>query len=401
MPDPHRPSPPSGFAPDAVLGEGSSAVVWLATHVSTGQRVALKVWRQELSDPAQRERFLTESQWLSRLAGEPHIVEQVWASDVADPHPWIATKAAGVSLPAWLREHPRTPTEQRLRIAEGILDGLAALHRRGLVHRDLNPNNVLVDEDGTVRLCDLGLVLEVGRRTVDASAGTPGFVAPELEELREEPGFTTDVYSAARVIDDLLGPDVSPEVEHLISVRAQSHRPADRPPDATRFRRELAALVPSEPADEPVDEAPRSGPRRHLSGRLLATTVVAAVIAVTVLVIAVLNRPTDPANQAAPPPTTAAATPTPATTPFPGESVFRTNTEHPAVGQLDQALIRHGCTRNHDGDGYQASDHFTEYTRLNVRDFQLANDELAGDPDGYPGPKTWELLFSGRAASCT
>lgn len=95
-------------------------------------------------------------------------------------------------------------------------------------------------------------------------------------------------------------------------------------------------------------------------------------------------------NQPSPP-----AQPQPPAVPaFPGSSAFVLNRSHPAVTLLDGALIRKGFTRHNDGNGYQPGPVFTEYTRRNVADFQRSRSELRGDPDGYPGPKTWQLLFS-------
>ncbi|MFB7496107.1 LysM peptidoglycan-binding domain-containing protein [Streptomyces sp. NPDC056161] len=79
---------------------------------------------------------------------------------------------------------------------------------------------------------------------------------------------------------------------------------------------------------------------------------------------------------------------------FPGTSSFVLGKSNPAVTTLDGGLIRKGFTRHHDGNGYQAGPVFTEYTRLNIADFQRSRSELSGDPDGYPGPLTWQLLLS-------
>ncbi|MEU0181390.1 peptidoglycan-binding protein [Streptomyces sp. NPDC006207] len=80
--------------------------------------------------------------------------------------------------------------------------------------------------------------------------------------------------------------------------------------------------------------------------------------------------------------------------PFPGVDAFVVGRRHPAVVELDACLIAKGCTRHHDGNGYQKGPLFTEYTRLNVADFQRTEPELRSDPDGYPGPLTWKLLHS-------
>lgn len=80
--------------------------------------------------------------------------------------------------------------------------------------------------------------------------------------------------------------------------------------------------------------------------------------------------------------------------PFPGRDAFVIGRSHPAVEQLDYRLIAKGFTRHHDGNGYQPGPRFTEYTRRNVADAQRSRPELAGDPDGYVGPLTWQFLFS-------
>lgn len=80
--------------------------------------------------------------------------------------------------------------------------------------------------------------------------------------------------------------------------------------------------------------------------------------------------------------------------PFPGRSAFVVGRSNPAVTALDKALIRRGFTRHHAGAAYTPGPLFSENTRLNVADFQRATPALASDPDGYPGPLTWQLLLT-------
>jgi len=78
---------------------------------------------------------------------------------------------------------------------------------------------------------------------------------------------------------------------------------------------------------------------------------------------------------------------------YPGASAFQLGKSNPNVLTLDKALIKKGYTRHHDGNGYQAGSTFTKYTLLNVQDFQKAQGWSGTGADGYPGPKTWELLL--------
>lgn len=79
---------------------------------------------------------------------------------------------------------------------------------------------------------------------------------------------------------------------------------------------------------------------------------------------------------------------------FPGRDHFRLGHSDPAVTELGRQLKTRGFDHHHDGNGYQPGPIFTRYDRENVADFQRSRHELAGDPDGYPGPRTWRLLFS-------
>lgn len=78
---------------------------------------------------------------------------------------------------------------------------------------------------------------------------------------------------------------------------------------------------------------------------------------------------------------------------YPGRGAFKLGQSHPAVVELDKALIRKGFARHHDGDGYQPGPVFSQYTLLNVQDFQKSQGWSGSDADGYPGPVTWERLM--------
>lgn len=271
---------PSGFTVRRELGRGARTVVWLARHDVTGREVALKVWSRPLRDEAARARFLDECRWHELLSGHPHIVEWVWASQPDAPNPWTATKPHGESLARWLRR-PR-PLAQRLQVACDLLEGLAAMHRRDLLHRDINPNNVLVDDAGRAALCDLGIALPCQRQTRDMLAGTPGFLAPEQQSDGEHPSLQTDVYAAARTLEALLDED-SPVQLRQVLTRAGSVRPQDRPADAAEFVQALRAGIeeaglplttPSPP--DPPEPARRSWRHRRT---LLLTAVLVPLLA--------------------------------------------------------------------------------------------------------------------------
>ena len=288
------PTVPEGFTVRRELGRGARTVVWLARHDVTGQEVALKVWSQPLRDEAARARFVDECRWHELLSGHPNIVDRVWASQPDATHPWTATRPHGVSLARWLQE-PR-PFPDRLQVACDLLEGLSAMHRRDLIHRDINPNNVLVDEQGRAALCDLGIALPCHRQTQDLLAGTPGFVAPELE-AGVLPGLGTDVFAAARTLEALLDEDAPHRVRQLLT-RAGSVRPQDRPADAPQFLAELRAAA-REAGFAPADPVPTRA-RRGRRPVLVAASVLAGLLVLGVAAWSVF-RPDRPVQRTANP----------------------------------------------------------------------------------------------------
>ncbi|KJY21301.1 hypothetical protein VR44_38335, partial [Streptomyces katrae] len=154
--------------------------VFLGTSAS-GRRVAVKLIRPELAAAARfRERFAREAA-AARPVGGFHTAQVVDADPAAEP-PWLATAyIPGPTLQQLVdAEGPRDP-EAVLRLGAGIAEGLAAIHRCGLVHRDLKPGNVIVAEDGP-RIIDFGIALEPGTDAPTRTGsviGTYAYMSPE------------------------------------------------------------------------------------------------------------------------------------------------------------------------------------------------------------------------------
>ncbi len=177
----------SHYRIDRRLGEGGMGVVYAATDLKLERPVALKLLRSDLPDRALRERFWREARAAAAL-NHPAIC-QVHEIGEADGAPFIVMELLeGESLADRIARGPFGAAEA-IRVGLEVLNALAALHRRSLVHRDVKPSNVFVLADGRIKLLDFGLVLPVSSGPSAATlpaltmtgmvVGSPGFMSPE------------------------------------------------------------------------------------------------------------------------------------------------------------------------------------------------------------------------------
>ncbi len=177
------PTLPSRFVVQGLIGRGGMATVWLADDSLAREQVAVKVLLPHLRhDELIVERFRREMAAVRRV-GSPHIVaihdlietEEVLAL-VLDYHP-------GTDLKRLIRRHGALSIERGLGITRQVLQGLQAAHLQGVVHRDIKPHNILLDEQGDAKIADFGLARVddlVGVTTHTMTLGTPEYLAPEL-----------------------------------------------------------------------------------------------------------------------------------------------------------------------------------------------------------------------------
>jgi serine/threonine protein kinase len=190
---------------------GAFGVVWLAREDRTGRMVAIKFY------PRQRGMNWTllsrEVEKLAAVYTSHHIVRLLDVGWTADPPYFIMEYVEGGSLTARLADQPLS-LEQSVRITREICCALVDAHGAGVLHCDLKPDNVLLDGQGSVRLCDFGQARMSHENS--PALGTLYYMAPEQADLESPPDARWDVYAVGAILYQMLTgapPHRSPEIE--------------------------------------------------------------------------------------------------------------------------------------------------------------------------------------------
>jgi len=225
------------------LGSGGYAVVYLAHDRHLGIDVALKILRRDRTTLGALKRLRREVN-IARDAANPNLVR---IYDIgSDGDVWYLTMEVvrGESLRARIRRGPLAISEA-LDVASGILRGLEALHALGTIHRDVKPENVLLDADGTVKLADFGLarlIDEEGSTVSGAVVGTTSYVSPE-QALGRPVDARSDLYSTGVVLFEMLTGRLPFDAESSLgSMIARLRAPA---PAVRKFRRDVPVWLAS------------------------------------------------------------------------------------------------------------------------------------------------------------
>jgi eukaryotic-like serine/threonine-protein kinase len=241
---------------EAKLGSGGMSTVYLALDEVLDRSVAIKLLHREISEEAdQLERFRREARAAARLS-HPNLVGVIDAGE-DDGRPYIVFEyIEGRTLKRRLQEEGRLPIDEAVAYAIEIGRGLTAAHARKLVHRDVKPQNVLIDPDGRAKVTDFGIARSLESKGLTATGrvlGTTDYVSPE-QAMGEEVDERSDVYSLGVVLYEMLTGDVPFAAETQVGV-AMKH--VNKPmPDVQTKRPEVSAAVASV-----VDRATTKDPR--------------------------------------------------------------------------------------------------------------------------------------------
>jgi serine/threonine-protein kinase len=180
-----------------VLGEGGMAQVFRATRTTDSLTVALKVMKSDfIDDDVYRRRFVHEARSAAEVHHE-HLVPIVDAGE-ADGVRYLAVGyVEGRTLEQWITADGPLPRPEVLRVATEVASGLAALHEKGIVHRDIKASNILIDQNGAAMLTDFGLAKGRAYTALTKPGqvlGTLDYLAPELIK-GEQATEASDVYA--------------------------------------------------------------------------------------------------------------------------------------------------------------------------------------------------------------
>jgi serine/threonine-protein kinase len=260
------------YAVTARIAHGGMATVYLAMDTRLDREVALKVMHAELArDEDFVRRFIGEAKSVARLSHQNVVA--VFDQGADGPFLYLAMEyVPGRTLKEMLRDKGWFPPATALDIMAGVLEGLAAAHASGIVHRDVKPENVLVTADGRVKVADFGLArayAAAGHTRTGLLIGTVGYVPPE-QVTGGSTGPRSDVYSAGVMLFELLTgrlpfggdsplavayqhvnadvpapsalmPGIPAAIDQLV-LAAASRDPARRPADAGEFGRAVRGV---------------------------------------------------------------------------------------------------------------------------------------------------------------
>jgi serine/threonine protein kinase len=253
---------------ESILGEGAMGVVFRATREPDGLVVALKVLKRQLSrDEVYRRRFVHEAR-VAAAVEHKHLVPILEAGE-AEERSYLAVQyVAGRSLEERIRDAGPLSLDEFLRVAAQAGSGLDALHRKGLVHRDIKSSNIMLDQQGEAALTDFGLAKGPAYTVLTRPGqvmGTLDYMAPEL--IKGEPATpASDIYAFGCVIYECI--TGAPPFAHKSMLQVGLAHLGEEPPDPLASRpdlpKELSWAVLQALAKEPERRPPTATAYGHM-----------------------------------------------------------------------------------------------------------------------------------------
>src|SRR5918996_4759721 len=234
---------PGRYRLEAKLGSGGMSTVYLARDETLDRAVAVKVMHREMSEQVdQLERFRQEARAVAKLS-HPNVVSVIDAGEDGG-HPYIVFEyVKGETLKQRIGRVGALDTQEAIAYAIEVARGLGVAHARNMVHRDIKPQNVLIDEDGRAKLTDFGISRQLEQAGVTATGrvlGTTDYVAPE-QAMGHGVDPRSDIYSLGVVFYEMLVGQVPFHADSQVGV-AMKHVNEELP-DVQQRRPEISAAA--------------------------------------------------------------------------------------------------------------------------------------------------------------
>jgi serine/threonine-protein kinase len=371
------------------IATGGMGEVWQATDTVLERPVAVKVLKDEYAgDATFRERFQAEARHAAALH-HPNVASVFDFGETADgedgSRPFLVMELVpGQPLSALLRPGEPMPPERAAALVAEAADALAAAHALGIVHRDVKPANLLVTPEGRVKITDFGIARAAGNVALTQTGqivGTPHYISPEQAEGHAATP-ASDIYALGVVLYECLSgrrpfegdspmgtaiahllqptPELPAEVPDRLAgvvATAMAKDPSDRYASAAEMAAALRGqgaeappptqvltAPPAAPPTTPPTTPPTVASRRELPGWLPWAGAGVGILAV-ILVLALLDGPSQPASSRTGPAASPAAGSSRAPSPSPSPSQVRVNRADyvgMAAGEASDVLTRRG-----------------------------------------------------------
>jgi eukaryotic-like serine/threonine-protein kinase len=228
---------------DAQIGSGGMSTVYRAFDLTLERPVAIKLMHREFAtDSDQLERFRREARAVARLS-HPHIVGVIDAGE-DEGRPYIVFEyVEGETLKERIRRMGRLPIDEAIAYTIEIARALGCAHANQIVHRDIKPQNVLIDAEGSAKVTDFGIARSLQEEGLTADGrvlGTTDYVSPE-QALGQDVEGPSDIYSLGVVLYEMLSGSVPFSGENQVAV-AMKHVREDLP-DIQVVRPEVSATL--------------------------------------------------------------------------------------------------------------------------------------------------------------
>jgi eukaryotic-like serine/threonine-protein kinase len=228
---------------DEKIGAGGMSTVYRARDMTLERDVAVKIMHREIAaDSDHLERFRREARAVAQLS-HPHIVSVIDAGE-DEGRPYIVFEyVEGETLKDRIRRMGRLPVAEAVAYAIEIARALGYAHQRHIVHRDVKPQNVLIDAEGSAKVTDFGIARTLDQEGLTADGrvlGTTDYVSPE-QALGHKVTGQSDLYSLGIVLFEMLAGEVPFMGDNLVAVAIKHVR--DALPDVQRLRPEVSSAL--------------------------------------------------------------------------------------------------------------------------------------------------------------